>query len=111
MEIAMIRVRDAKFRDPVQVGGITAPGRVSWRDEDGPCTVEGNDLKLPEDTYVPMSNVLWYRIIPWVERIDVTEQAATSPEKAAGPAPVVTQHATGSGAPYVSPAPGKGKKR
>ena len=67
-----MKVIDVRFRDPVQVGGITASARVSWRREDGPCSVSDGYVTCG-DTLVPLTNVAWLRI-------DVTEQAATSPE-------------------------------
>ncbi len=116
-----MKIRDVRFRDPVQVGGITAPGRVSWRREDGPCWFNGQYVVLPEDTFVPLSNVTWLRA-----------DAGPTPEQMAGPGPVVlvpgpdgkdvemrlTKDVTEAGAPNTifapnlgGPAPGKGKKR
>lgn len=64
MEIAM-KVIDVRFRDPVQVGGITASARVSWRREDGPCSVSDGYVTCG-DTLVPLTNVAWLRMEPFV---------------------------------------------
>lgn len=110
-----MKIRDVRFRDAVQVGGITAPGRVSWRDEDGPATVENGEIKLPEDTFVPMSNVLWYRTIPWVapppERIGATEQATPDEFKAVKTLMTFTDAEKAEFRRQRESAPGKGKKR
>lgn len=119
-----MKVIDVRFRDPVQVGGITASARVSWRREDGPCSVSDGYVTCG-DTLVPLTNVAWLRLEPFVapasERIDVTEQATTSPEPVL--ADVLAQaraHAISAPVrpgisetePYpCGPAPGKGKKR
>lgn len=109
MEIAMIK--EIGFVTPVFLSGLIGRPITTWQGA-AVATDRGLRLVVPlsaTDTCVPWHNVAWWTEAP--ARIDVTEQAATSAERAAGPAPVVTQHATGGGAPYVSPAPGKGKKR
>lgn len=146
MEIAMIK--EIQFHRPESPGGIASSPCLTMRvGPDEVYRLGGCLLVVATDarkywTLVPLSQVTLHgdgvpaelpeyvwpgtdqeHTAPAPARIDVTEQAATSPEKAAGPAPVVTvpgpgdieltmtQHVTGGGAPYVSPAPGKGKKR
>ncbi len=121
MEIAM-KVIDVRFRDPVQVGGITASARVSWRREDGPCSVSDGYVTCG-DTLVPLTNVAWLRLEPFVapasERIDVTEQA-TDLDRARADAATAGDRRDWDAADRAdaeierltkAPAPGKGKKR
>lgn len=101
-----MKVIDVRFRDPVQVGGITASARVSWRREDGPCSVSDGYVTCG-DTLVPLTNVAWLRLEP----IAVTEQTTPSPwpgtdQTHTAPVPAEFLNRTA-----VSPAPGKGKKR
>lgn len=99
-----MKVIDVRFRDPVQVGGITASARVSWRREDGPCSVSDGYVACG-DTLVPLTNVAWLRVEP----IDVTEQA----NQGAADVPDSAAQKVGdqSVSPNTAPAPGKGKKR
>ena len=102
-----MKVIDVRFRDPVQVGGITASARVSWRREDGPCSVSDGYVTCG-DTLVPLTNVAWLRLES-PARIDVTEQAAPWPgpdQTHTAPLPAEFLNRTA-----VSSAPGKGKKR
>lgn len=121
MEIAMIK--EVGFVTPVFLAGLVGRPITTWG---GAATATDRGVRLivplsAVDTCVPWHNVAWWTEAP--ARIDVTEQAKTSPEEDAGPSRVaimagpgeieltMTQHATGGGAPYVTPAPGRGKKR
>lgn len=90
-----MKVIDVRFRDPVQVGGITASARVSWRREDGPCSVSDGFVTCA-DTLVPLTNVAWLRVEPPVADPEPAKEPTQS-----GPAQVG----------QFAPAPGKGKKR
>jgi len=104
LEIAM-KVIDVRFRDPVQVGGITASARVSWRREDGPCSVSDGYVTCG-DTLVPLTNVAWLRLEPFVAPASEVNTRAVDVGDS-----VAQKVGDQSVSPNTPPAPGKGKKR
>lgn len=109
-----MKVIDVRFRDPVQVGGITASARVSWRREDGPCSVSDGYVTCG-DTLVPLTNVAWLRVES-PARIAVTEQASVQADVLAQARAHAISAPVRPGISETEPYPcgpvlGKGKKR